>query len=105
MEGGGAAAFEATAVVGCGGHEVDATRREVSEGTERECESYSLVSVDGDGTRMTTERHGKLSLDVEALVGRGEVRSRLVLGLRWFRKALEDGCCRSRRSAKPSLAQ
>lgn len=61
-------------------------------------EHDSLVAVDGNGTTMSTERHGQLALHVVALVGRGEVRRRLVrLGARRLREAFEDGSCKADR--------
>lgn len=74
------------------GHKVNAVRSWISGdwGGERE---DLLVPVNGDGPRVATERHGKLSLDVVALVRRREIGRGLVLGLRRFRKTLEDRSC------------
>lgn len=73
--------------------------------SQREEQEDELVSVDGDGSRVSTERHRELPLDVVALISRREIRRRLVLGLRRFRKSLEDGSCAAQEASATSRSQ
>lgn len=77
MEGGSATCVEETFVVGC--HEVD-TVVQVSIESMNEVRDL-LVTVDGDGARVSSEGHGELALDRVSDVSGGEFRR---FGLSWL---------------------